>query len=310
MKPRLTPHAGGAAIDPRRRARRLIRAAPGPRSTRRQPKDDMCRDALRFKHGWSCWRPVGGAGRRSRWQSSVGLTCTAARSSTTGSTPQRPAPARPARPGHREHLRAWLEQFAGQPAAAPGWSAAAACLRPPTSRSGSRYGCWITWSRAGAAASRAGPACPPPGGLPGAGRPVRHRPRHRGGDLGGAGRCGSLHRLQVAVRHPAWTSPSTPPTASAAPAILPARARRCDAGRCSRRPSTPPAPAFRPRRLHQAKQRLGGNRATLAAARKLARRCYHTLGALGEQADAPPSKAHSLGGGLARCGPCAPCPPR
>jgi transposase len=43
------------------------------------------------------------------------------------------------------------------------------------------------------------------------------------------------------------------------------------------------------------KQRLGGNRATLAVARKLTRRCHHTLGALGEQAYAPPPPAHNLG---------------
>src|SRR5215217_3656208 len=42
---------------------------------------------------------------------------------------------------------------------------------------------------------------------------------------------------------PGWTSPCTPPTASAAPDICPARARRCCAGRCLRRPRPPPAPA-------------------------------------------------------------------
>jgi transposase len=44
----------------------------------------------------------------------------------------------------------------------------------------------------------------------------------------------------------------------------------------------------------QVRQRLGGNRATLAVARKLARRCYHTLGALGERASAPASPAYDL----------------
>jgi transposase len=43
------------------------------------------------------------------------------------------------------------------------------------------------------------------------------------------------------------------------------------------------------------KGRLGGNRATLAVARKLTRRCYHALGVLGEQAYAPPSDASALG---------------
>jgi transposase len=45
----------------------------------------------------------------------------------------------------------------------------------------------------------------------------------------------------------------------------------------------------------QVKGRLGGNRATLAVARKLTRRCYHTLGGLGEQAYAPPSDTPDLG---------------
>jgi transposase len=37
----------------------------------------------------------------------------------------------------------------------------------------------------------------------------------------------------------------------------------------------------------QVTQRLGGNRARVAVARKLARRCYHTLAALGDAALAP-----------------------
>jgi transposase len=44
------------------------------------------------------------------------------------------------------------------------------------------------------------------------------------------------------VRHPAWTSPSTPPTPSARPGTCPGRARRCCAGRCMKRPSRPPSP--------------------------------------------------------------------
>jgi hypothetical protein len=36
----------------------------------------------------------------------------------------------------------------------------------------------------------------------------------------------------------------------------------------------------------------------LSVARKLARRCYHTLGALGDHADAPPLEA-SIGGQVA-----------
>jgi hypothetical protein len=48
---------------------------------------------------------------------------------------------------------------------------------------------------------------------------------------------------------PAWTSLSTAPTASAPPAAWPARAHRCCAGRCSRRPSAPPATRRTRRRL-------------------------------------------------------------
>jgi transposase len=45
----------------------------------------------------------------------------------------------------------------------------------------------------------------------------------------------------------------------------------------------------------QVKQRLGGNRATLSVARKLTRRCYHTLRALGDQAFAPPVDPQPVG---------------
>ena len=45
----------------------------------------------------------------------------------------------------------------------------------------------------------------------------------------------------------------------------------------------------------QVKDRLGGNRATLAVARKLTRRCYHTLGALGDQAFALPCDTQPVG---------------
>src|SRR3954464_14780772 len=44
---------------------------------------------------------------------------------------------------------------------------------------------------------------------------------------------------------PAWTSPSTPPTANGRRASCPARAHRCCAGRCSRRPSARPGRAPR-----------------------------------------------------------------
>jgi len=46
-------------------------------------------------------------------------------------------------------------------------------------------------------------------------------------------------------------------------------------------------------------ERLGGNRACLALARKLLKRCYHTLRELGEDALAPPEQ-RAGGSGAAR----------
>ena len=63
-----------------------------------------------------------------------------------------------------------------------------------------------------------------------------------------------------------------------------------EAAKCAARASSPDHAYYL-----QVKQRLGGNRATLSVARKLVRRCYHTLGALGEQAYAPPSDSPDLG---------------
>jgi len=55
-----------------------------------------------------------------------------------------------------------------------------------------------------------------------------------------------------------------------------------EAAKCAARASSPDHAYYT-----QVKQRLGGNRATLSVARKLTRRCYHTLAALGDQAFAP-----------------------
>jgi transposase len=62
-----------------------------------------------------------------------------------------------------------------------------------------------------------------------------------------------------------------------------------EAAKCAARASSPDHAYYT-----QVRDRLGGNRATLAVARKLTRRCYHTLGALGEQAYAPPSDTPDL----------------
>jgi transposase len=63
-----------------------------------------------------------------------------------------------------------------------------------------------------------------------------------------------------------------------------------EAAKCAARPSSPDHAYYL-----QVKQRLGGNRATLAVARKLTRRCHHLLRVLGEQAYAPMSDTPQLG---------------
>jgi len=50
----------------------------------------------------------------------------------------------------------------------------------------------------------------------------------------------------------------------------------------------------------QAAERLGGNRACLALARKLLKRCYHTLRELGEDALAPPPDQQRPSGAVRR----------
>src|SRR4029453_10936743 len=66
-----------------------------------------------------------------------------------------------------------------------------------------------------------------------------------------------------------------------------------EAAKCAARPSSPDHAYYL-----QVKGRLGGNRAALIVARNRVRRCYHPLGALGDQAYAPPSEA-SIGGQVA-----------
>ena len=56
-----------------------------------------------------------------------------------------------------------------------------------------------------------------------------------------------------------------------------------EAAQAARRPTSPDRESYQ-----QAAERLGGNRACLALARKLLKRCYHTLRELGEDALAPP----------------------
>jgi transposase len=56
-----------------------------------------------------------------------------------------------------------------------------------------------------------------------------------------------------------------------------------EAARCAARAASPDHGYYR-----QVADRLGGQRAALSVARKLARRCHHRLRALGEHALAPP----------------------
>jgi hypothetical protein len=55
-----------------------------------------------------------------------------------------------------------------------------------------------------------------------------------------------------------------------------------EAAMCAARPASPDHPYYL-----QVKQRLGGKRAALSVARKLAREAYHTLRELGDQALVP-----------------------
>ena len=71
---------------------------------------------------------------------------------------------------------------------------------------------------------------------------------------------------------------------AAAPGTWPGKDRRCCAGRCMRRgaPSSPDHAYFQ-----RVKAGLGGQLALLSMARKLARRCHHTLRNLDDQVLAP-----------------------
>ena len=67
-----------------------------------------------------------------------------------------------------------------------------------------------------------------------------------------------------------------------------------EAAQAARRPGSPDRDYY-----EQAAERLGGNRACLALARKLLKRCYHTLRELGDDALAPPVEKRR-GSGAAR----------
>jgi transposase len=67
-----------------------------------------------------------------------------------------------------------------------------------------------------------------------------------------------------------------------------------EAAQAARRPGSPDRAYY-----EQAAERLGGNRACLALARKLLKRCYHTLRELGDGALAPPAEQTRSGAGSA-----------
>ncbi len=67
-----------------------------------------------------------------------------------------------------------------------------------------------------------------------------------------------------------------------------------EAAQVARRPRSPDRAYY-----EQTAERLGGNRACLALARKLLKRCYHTLRELGDDALAPPAEQTRSGAGSA-----------
>jgi transposase len=71
-----------------------------------------------------------------------------------------------------------------------------------------------------------------------------------------------------------------------------------EAAQVARHPRSPDRAYY-----EQAAERLGGNRACLALARKLLKRCYHTLRELGDDALAPPVKQTRCGAGSAAVRP-------
>jgi transposase len=128
----------------------------------------------------------------------------------------------------------------------------------------------------------------PPGRLPGADGPLRHRLSDRGDDPRRAGRLPALfllapRRALLGVgHHRASVRPAPPPghlSRQGPPAL---RWALFEAAQVARRPTSPDRDYYT-----QAAERLGGNRACLAVARKLLKRSYHTLRELGEEALQP-----------------------
>ena len=103
------------------------------------------------------------------------------------------------------------------------------------------------------------------------------------------GDVGRLSASRKACACPASTSACTAPTAAPEPASSPAKAPRSCAGRSTRPPSPPAARASPDHADYLALKARGlsHTRASLTIARKLARRSYHVLHALGPAALEP-----------------------
>ena len=150
--------------------------------------------------------------------------------------------------------------------------------------------------------SRAAPLRAPADGLQGADRRLlRDRRAVRGHDPRRARRLPAVR--QQPRRSPLWRSGyhGLPIDRHRAPGHLsrqgpPAlRWALYEAAQVARHPRSPDRAYY-----EQAAERLGGNRACLALARKLLKRCYHTLRELGDDALAPPEQTERRGSAAAR----------
>ena len=134
----------------------------------------------------------------------------------------------------------------------------------------------------------AAPLRAPPTGLQGADGSLRRRRAHRGRDPRRARRPAPLQLIRQAVRYAGLDITVHQSDRRRAPGHLsrqgpPAlRWALYEAAQAARRPGSPDRAYY-----DQAAERLGGNRACLALARKLLKRSYHVLRELGDQALAP-----------------------
>ena len=171
--------------------------------------------------------------------------------------------------------RAWLERIA-----LPGHGARAGHGRAGHDRRARRPG--------GADHRRAAPLRAPPTRLQRADGSLRRRRAHRGRDPGRARRPAPLQLIRQAVRYAGLDITVHQSDRRRAPGHLsrqgpPAlRWALYEAAQAARRPGSPDRAYY-----DQAAERLGGNRACLALARKLLKRSYHVLRELGDQALAP-----------------------